>query len=174
MEHLFLGQEIGCYNPCMSTENDTQMSDFDSPWKEIIEHYFVEFMQFFFPVAYEGIDWQRGYTFLDKELQKVVRDAETKRRQVDKLVQVYEKEGGAEAWVLIHIEVQSQTSQAFSQRMFIYNYRLFDRYAKEVVSFAILSDDSPTWRPSHFGYEKWGCKMWLDFPIAKLLDYKED
>ena len=30
---------------------------YDSPWKEAIEHYFPEFMAFYFPDAYDGIDW---------------------------------------------------------------------------------------------------------------------
>jgi len=52
-------------------------SDYDSPWKTIIERYFPEFMAFFFPKAHAAIDWTKGYTFLDKELQQVVRDAES-------------------------------------------------------------------------------------------------
>ncbi|WP_375499499.1 hypothetical protein [uncultured Nostoc sp.] len=46
--------------------------EYDSPWKEAIETYFQECIEFFFPVAAEGIDWKRGYTFLDKELQQVI------------------------------------------------------------------------------------------------------
>jgi hypothetical protein len=51
--------------------------DYDSPWKEALERYFKGFMAFFFPTAHAGIDWTRGYEFLDKELQRVVRDAES-------------------------------------------------------------------------------------------------
>ena len=29
---------------------------YDSPWKEAIEHYFPEFMAFYFPDAYAGKD----------------------------------------------------------------------------------------------------------------------
>ncbi|HHD63118.1 MAG TPA: hypothetical protein ENK96_01865 [Desulfobulbaceae bacterium] len=53
--------------------------DFDSLWKEVLEAYFEDFLQFFFPVAAGGIDWQAGYRFLDKELQQVTRDAELGR-----------------------------------------------------------------------------------------------
>lgn len=53
-----------------------QRSDYDSPWKEILEAYFRDFMQFFFPQIETEIAWERGYEFLDKELQQVVRDAE--------------------------------------------------------------------------------------------------
>jgi hypothetical protein len=38
---------------------------------------------------------------------------------------------------------------------------------------AILSDTSPNWRPQSFGYELLGCKVSLDFPTVKLLDYGE-
>jgi hypothetical protein len=60
--------------------------DYDSPWKEIIEDYFSEFMAFFFPQAHADIDWQRGYESLDQELQQVVRDAALGRRLADKLM----------------------------------------------------------------------------------------
>jgi hypothetical protein len=42
-----------------------------------------------------------------------------------------------------------------------------------VAILAILSDTSPNWRPQSFGYELFGCKVSLDFPIVKLLDYRE-
>jgi hypothetical protein len=55
------------------------LSDYDSAWKEALESFFEEFISFFFPEAHSGIDWSLGYEFLDKELQKVVRDAELGR-----------------------------------------------------------------------------------------------
>src|SRR5437660_7743311 len=88
----------------------TASTDFDSPWKEVLERYVADFLAFFFPQAHAEIDWQRGYTFLDKELQQVARDAALGRRLADKLVQVWRR-GGEEAWVLVHIEVQSQEAQ---------------------------------------------------------------
>jgi len=77
-------------------------SDYDSPWKEAIERYFEPFTAFFFPQAYAEIDWAKGYEFLDKELQQVVRDAEIGRKYVDKLVKVWTK-NGEEAWVLVAV-----------------------------------------------------------------------
>ena len=49
---------------------------YDSPWKEAIEQYFPEFMTFYFPDAYGGIDWTKEHVFLDQELRAVVQDAE--------------------------------------------------------------------------------------------------
>jgi hypothetical protein len=146
--------------------------DFDSPWKIALEQYFEPFMAFFFPQAHADIDWDRGYEFCDKELQQVVRDAELGRRWVDKLVKLYRRDG-EETWILVHIEIQSQEESLFPRRMFVYNYRLFDRYKRVVVSLAILGDERSTWRPDRFGYQLWGCQVGFQFPIVKLLDYKQ-
>ena len=109
------------------------------------------------------IDWARRYETLDKELQQVLRHAEQGRRYVDKLVKVWLK-NGEEKWLLIHIEVQVWKESDFAKRMYVYNYRIFDRYDKEVVSLAVLADDDPTWRPSHYGYSRWGFRTSTDFP----------
>lgn len=148
-------------------------SDYDSPWKEIVELFFPQFMAFFFPGAYAAIDWQQPYEFLDKELQQVMRAAKSGRHTVDKLVRVTLNDGSA-ALVLIHIEIQNQVDLVFPERMFIYGYRLYDRHKTRVVSLAILGDDDPTWRPQEFGYELWGYEIKLRFPTIKLLDYEAD
>ncbi len=145
-------------------------TDYDSPWKEALERFFEPFMAFFFPAAHAGIDWTRGHAFKDKELQRVVRDASLGRRWADNLVQVWLRDG-SEAWVLIHVEVQGQVDPEFPRRMYTYNYRLFDRHNRRVASLAVLGDDNPAWRPSEFGYTLFGCRVSLEFPTVKLLDY---
>ncbi len=147
-------------------------TDYDSPWKEVLERFFPDFMAFFFPQANAEIDWSKPHEFLDKELQQVVRDAETGRHTVDKLIKVWRKDG-AEAWVLIHIEVQNQVDLDFPGRIYVYNYRLYDRYKRQIVSLAVLGDDDADWRPESYSYELWGCEIRLRFPIVKLLDYAE-
>ncbi len=72
--------------------------DFDSPWKEAVECYFEAFIAFFFPLIHGRIDWRKGYEFMDKELEKAVRDADMGRRHVDKLVKVFLPEG-KETWL---------------------------------------------------------------------------
>jgi len=54
--------------PSMDTSND----QYDSPWKEVIERYFPEFMAFYFPDASAEIDWSKEHVFLDQELRAVV------------------------------------------------------------------------------------------------------
>lgn len=149
------------------------MSDYDSPWKEALEQYFQAFMAFFFPLAHAEIDWSRGYEFLDKELQQVQREAELGRRVVDKLVKIW-RATGDEEWILIHVEIQSQEESDFAQRMYVYHYRIFDRYNRQVVSLAMLADERAGWRPDRFEYSLWGCSVGFQFPVVKLLDYGAD
>ncbi|MBN1486822.1 MAG: transposase [Anaerolineae bacterium] len=152
--------------------DNMERTDYDSPWKAALEHYFKEFIAFFFPQVYAGIDWTRNHEFLDTELRQVTRDAKIGRRLADKLVKVWRTDG-TEYWVLVHIEVQSQPDPDFARRMYTYNYRLFDHYNREVASLAVLGDEQPNWRPQRFGYELWGCKVGIEFPSVKLLDYRE-
>jgi hypothetical protein len=146
------------------------VSEYDSPWKEALDVYFDQFLAFLFPPVHGGIDWLRGYESLDKELQQIVREAELGPRVVDKLVKVWRRDG-EEEWVLVHVEIQSQEESDFARRMFVYNYRIFDRYNRTVVSLAVLGDRRPGWRPHHFSYGLWGCQMAFESPVVKLLDY---
>jgi hypothetical protein len=141
--------------PKTMTEPSTS---FDSPWKDIVETYLPEFFAFFFPDAYTAIDWERGFDFLDQELRQVVRDAELGQRFVDKLVKVYLKDG-EETWILIHLEIPSQYESQFAERIYVYNYRIFDKYRRRVASFIVLGDENTNWRPSEFGYEIFGCQV---------------
>ncbi|MFL9452237.1 MULTISPECIES: RpnC/YadD family protein [Nostocales] len=69
--------------------------------------------------------------------------------------------------------MQAQEESNFTQRMFIYNYRIYDRYKRPVVSLAVLGDERSTWRPTQFGYQLFGCRMDFQFPIVKLVDYEQ-
>lgn len=147
-------------------------TEYDSPWKDIIEHFFEDFMVFFFPAVSEQINWTLGHEFLNQELQKVVRESVTKTRRVDKLVKVW-LNNGEQALLYIHIEVQSQYESDFAERMFIYHYRLYDRYGPLVTSLAILGDPGETWRPRSYHYETIGSELSFCFTMVKLLDYKD-
>jgi hypothetical protein len=145
---------------------------YDTPWKEIIEFFFPQFMAFFVPGSEEDIDWGTDFKFLDKEFQRLTKESVIGQRHTDKLVEVTLK-NNSKKWILIHIEVQAQNQLDFSERMFVYNYRIYDRFKIPVTSVAILADDSPTWRPGPFRYGMWGSTMGLDYLTTKLLDYKE-
>jgi hypothetical protein len=146
-------------------------AEYDEPWKEAIETYFPLFMQFFFPAIYREIDWQEPYVSLSQELPEIVGESETGDTISDRLFQVKLLDGNP-LWVLIHVEVQSQYQSQFAQRIYIYNYRAFDKYKIPAVSVAILGDEFPSWRPQSYGYVLDGYRLSLEFPTVKLLDYE--
>src|SRR5262249_45129138 len=145
-------------------------ADYDSPWKEALDAYFEPFLALLFPQVHRQIDWSRGYESLDKEFQQVVREAEVGPGYRDKLVKVWTKDG-IECWVLIHVEVQTARDAEFPRRMYVYNYRVFDRYNRPVASLAVLADDDPDWRPTDFRSNLFGCEAGIRFPGVKLLDF---
>ncbi len=144
--------------------------DYDSPWKEILDVYFPEFLAFFFPGAHDDIDWTRDWENLEQELHQLMHEGEIGKRIADKLIKVWRREG-EEFFVLVHIEVQGEPEEDFPERMYVYNYRTYDRYRRPVASLAVLADDNPAWRPERFGYRVWGCETSLCFPVVKLEDY---
>jgi hypothetical protein len=156
----------------MSDQTTAPAADYDSPWKEALARYLPDAFALFFPDVAAQIDWSRKYELLDKELQRVTRDADLGRRLADTLVQVWQRDG-SDAWVLIHIEVQGQPERDFARRMFVYYYRIFDHYNRPIMSVAILGDEQPDWRPARFIQEFWGCREELRYPVVKLLDWRE-
>jgi hypothetical protein len=151
---------------------DSPSADFDSPWKEALAHYLPHALRLFLPAVASEIAWDRGYSLLDKELQQVTRDADLGRRLADTLVQVWRRDG-TEAWVLIHIEVQGQPERDFARRMYVYHYRISDRYERPIMSVAVLADEQADWRPDRFTQELWGCTIEMRYPVVKLLDWRE-
>jgi hypothetical protein len=147
--------------------------DFDSPWKDALQRFLQQFLQFFFPAIAAEVDWNRGYDALDKEFQQIIRRAKLGKALADKLFKVWLRDG-SEHWLLIHIEVQGASDSGFPERMFRYNISAYALYNREVVSIAVLCDDDPAWRPTAFEYGRWGSRTRTDFLVVKLLDHLGD
>ncbi len=145
--------------------------DYDTPWKDVLVRYLPDFMAFYFPHVYAAIDWSRPVHFLDQELAAITAGAVLGRRVLDKLIRVFSTDGG-EQTLLLHVELQGWRDSAFAERMFIYHYRVYDRYRQPVASMALLLDDGWRWRPARFGYQVLDCRLQLDFPVVKLRDFE--
>ncbi len=141
----------------------------DEIWKEIIEELFHDFCFFFMPDLAKHIDFSMGYEFLDKELLKIYPESEEIKRFADKLVKVFFKDNG-ERWILIHIEVQGYNDKEFSRRMFVYFYRILDRYRKEIAAIAIFADNNKNFKPSSFRYEFFDTKLVYKYRTYKILE----
>ena len=102
------------------------MTEYDSPWKEFLDAFLKQFVEFCFPTLHDAIDWSQPIVALDKELQQIAPTSELGTRTVDKLVEVKLLSGELK-WLLIHVEVQSQPVDAFADYHLLlsYNLRLF-------------------------------------------------
>lgn len=117
-----------------------------------------------------AIDWSRAQENLDKELAAINKNSKNGRRFVDKLIKVWLLDG-KELWLLFHLEVQGRSEEDFCKRMYVYHYRLFDKYSIPIISMAILTDNKYSWRPNCYQYANWGCSLDFKFLSIKLLDF---
>ena len=144
----------------------------DYIWKNVIEQMFEDFCFFFIPDVAEVIDFSKKYDFLDKELEQISLDSVENPRYLDKLIKVYLKNGN-EQWILIHTEVQGYQDKDFAERMFIYFYRIYDKFKKKVLSFAILTDKNKSYKPDTFKYEFYGVKQEYRFRLYKVVEQED-
>ncbi len=142
----------------------------DILWKGIIEDLFDDFLRFLYEDAEEIFDFDRGFEFLDKELEELFPEKDVENvRFVDKLVKVYHREKG-EQWLLFHIEVQAYRDPKFSERMFTYYYRIRDRYQKKITAWAIFSDPFKNYRPDHYEDSFLGTQIIYRFNTYKIIN----
>lgn len=145
----------------------------DSLWKGILENVFDDFLFFFFDNADELFDIEKGFQFLDKELEQLFPMPEGEAPKfVDKLVKVFRKEG-IEEWMLIHIEVQGYDDKDFAKRMFTYFYRILDKYGMPITAFAIFTDTNKKFHPKAYEYHSFGTSNIYTFNTYKVIEQDE-
>ena len=81
---------------------------------------------------------------------------------------------GEERWVLVHVEVQGYRETEFSRRMFIYFYRIFDKFNRDILSIAVFADLSETFKPDSFNYEFFGCELSFRYRTYKILEQDDE
>lgn len=136
----------------------------------MLDEFFPAFLEFFFPEIERDIDWSRGYESLDKELAQIKPDLPGGTLYADKLFKVWLRNGEIK-WILIHVEIQGRAGRKFSRRMFVYNYRIGEKYpGADIVSLAVVTE---TKQPVEGRYEvtNWGCSLVFKFPIVQLAGY---
>ena len=140
--------------------------EFDSPWKDTLDEFLEPAMELFHPELFAAVDWSLGYETLDAELSEIVREAELGPTDADRLFRVTLRTGES-LRLLIHAEVQSQHDPHLPRRMFVYHYRLKDRYDVPLVGLTILGDESTTWRPNDYNYGSYGTNVLFQFRMVK-------
>ncbi len=99
----------------------------DDAWKRVLDRWLESFFQCFWPDIADTIDWQVSIEELSQEMQSFTTNAAVGKQIVDKLYKVQTKDC-QEHIVLIRIEVQGHQENAFSQRLFEYCYKIYDRH----------------------------------------------
>ncbi|MFC4025107.1 hypothetical protein ACFOUV_15030 [Oceanobacillus longus] len=127
--------------------------DQDGLWKKLIGELFEEFMLFFAPDLYEEIDFTIEPNFLQQELFKEVIIEKKGRVNADQIVKVFMK-SGKERWILVHVEVQGIAEKEFSERMFKYFYKIYDKFNREIYAIALITDAEQSSKSNRFSYSE--------------------
>ena len=153
--------------------NSASLKRDDTLWKGILENLSEDFLRFFFKDADELFDMEKGFQFLDKELEQIFPQENSESPKfVDKLIKVYTRTG-REEWILCHVEVQGYNDKNFAKRMFTYFYRILDKYGKPVTAIAIFTDADKKFHPEIYEYEYLGTKNTFHYNTYKILDQNE-
>ncbi len=145
----------------------------DALWKAIVTEMLPDFIGFFIPELYEVIDFNRGFEFLEQELEKIIKKTKKNRKYTDKLVKVYLKDG-KEQWILIHIELQGYHDEYFGERMFTMFYRIFDKFQRKTVALAIFTDGEEGYKPDRYDYDYFQTKLYYEYFSYKILEQNEE
>ncbi len=156
-------------NLVLEKPSDYGTVDYDGLWKKLIYELFEEFVLFFAAYLYEEINFLKEPEFLQQELFKEIIQERKGKRIADQIVKVFLK-SGEEKWILIHIEVQGDMDPDFSKRMFRYYYLIFDKYDRDVVAIALLTDSANRFRPNMYHRSSHGTTVTYEYNMYKFSD----
>ncbi|MCM3741499.1 Rpn family recombination-promoting nuclease/putative transposase [Oceanobacillus luteolus] len=106
----------------------------DQLYKELINTFFKEFIEAFFPDVYEHLDFQ-AIKPISEEVYTDVLQGENRR--LDIVVET--KLRNTDVVIIVHIEPQSYVQREFHERMFRYFSLLYNKYRKPIVPIAVFS-----------------------------------
>jgi len=150
------------------------MTEYDVPWKEVLDAYLKDFLELCLPHVHDGIDWSWPIENHEQELPHLFPNSLTSGRVADKLFRAKFKESEQATWFMIHTEVQVTRQVEFARRMFTCYYRILDRFEEPVVCIGILADGSKSWRPDTWEVDLLGCQLRFAYPVVKLQDFAAD
>lgn len=143
----------------MPNEHHENRIDHDHLFKSLLQNFFEEFIDLFFPQIWKEMDFA-NLKFMDKELFN-----DTGRRKIREVDLVVETElKGEDSLVLVHLEQQAQYESGFNERMFLYFSRLVEANpGKRIIPIALFSYDDKNKQESSI-YE-------MRFPFLNVLEF---
>jgi len=145
----------------------------DGLWKKVIGDLFEDFLLFFAPELYNEVDFSKAPDFLQQELFQEIANRKKGTNYADQIVKVHLHDG-EEKWILVHIEVEGSLDSDFPKRMFRYFYRIYDKYEKKIVAFAVRTGPGGSKEPSVFNYSYFGTTLDYAYNTYNVSDYAED
>lgn len=145
----------------------------DILWKGALEQLFEDFLPFINPDLAQSVDLEKGFEFINKELNQEFPSDTGKFGQkiVDKLVRLHLRNGKQ---ILLHLEVQEKHSEDFGERMYGYFNRLYDKYKMPITAYAIFTEQNEINRANTFDIDFMGTRMNYQFNICKIALLNED
>jgi hypothetical protein len=151
-------------------------TEYDSPWKELLERFFDLVVELFFPKLHGEIDWSQGYESQETELRKILPEAAVGKRTADALIRAFShpssEAGGGHDPRYVHVEVQCQPQEDFPNRIDDYNSLFKLKLGHPVVSILILGDNDPKWKPGRYLFRCGEFEKRVSFPMVKLVRYR--
>ena len=159
----------------MDAENKRPRKRNDALLKAVFEDNFKDFLRFMYNEADTLFDFNKGFTFMDKELLQIIPDRERKQanRVADLLVRVY-LQNGEQRCILVHTEIEGSASPDFGARIYQYHYRIYDRYKLPVETIAIFTGNRSKKIPKTFHYKLFKTALTFEFLSYHIFDHSEE
>lgn len=147
----------------------------DSLLKVATQVHFKELLYFFYPNADELFDLNAGFTFLDKELHNInqERGKNTGIREADTLTRIHMKDG-TEQLILLNVELEGSSHSNIARRVYIYNYRIEDKFDLPVASLVIYTGDENQKTPTEYKQSILNTSLHFKFHAYHIFDHSEE
>lgn len=144
--------------PLLIKENTPKLiyTKHDQLHKELINTFFQEFLEAFFPNIHENIDFHTIKSLSEEVYTNVLKGS---TRRLDIVIETTLR--GTEAIVIVHVEPQSYKQDDFHERMYHYFSMLYNKYQKPIVPIAVFTYE-----------EKWEKNQFtMEFPFFDVLTF---
>src|SRR5699024_4360413 len=138
-------------------ESKAAYTKHDLLFKQLINNFFEEFIEAFFPEVHQHIDFT-AMTSLSEEVHSDLIDGETRR--LDIVVEIKLKD--EDTVLIIHVDPLSYVQTDFHERMYHYFSLLYQKYRKPILPIAVFSYDEKRYEQDEFS---------ITFPFFHVLTF---
>ena len=128
----------------------------DQLYKELINTFFKEFLEAFFPEIHKHLDFYAIKPISEEVYTDLI---EGKTRRLDIVVETKLK--NTDVVVIVHVEPQSYVQRNFHERMFHYFTLLYNKYRKPIIPIAVFSYED-NWEKEEYT---------MEFPFFHILTF---